>query len=101
MTFLKARYKLHKELTPKDLEHLSRLSTVYGIRGLSFEGHDLIVEYDASRFHEAEMLADVRRAGIPAEPSQPIPLGGFDRTGEFHDSGWPMQGLSPVNQKVK
>jgi hypothetical protein len=101
MTFLKIRYKVSKELTPKDLEHLSRLSTVYGIRGLSFEGHDLIVEYDASRFHEADMLADVRGAGIPVEPSQPIPPGGFDHTGEFHDFDWPTQGLSPVNQKVK
>ena len=75
MTFLKTRYKVKKDLTPKDLECLSRLSTVYGIRGLSFEGQDLIVEYDASRIHEAEVLAQVRGTGIPAEPSQPIPLG--------------------------
>jgi hypothetical protein len=101
MTFLKTRYKLKKELTPTNLEHLSRLSTVYGIRGLSFESQDLIVEYDASRIHEAEVLAQIRGAGIPAEPSQPIPPGGFDHTGEFHDFAWPMQGLSPANQKVK
>jgi hypothetical protein len=101
MTFLKTRYKVKKELTPKDIEHLSRLSTVYGIRALSFEGQDLIVEYDASRIHEAEALARVRATGIPAEPSQPIPLGGFDHTGEFHDFAWPTQGLSPVNQKAK
>ena len=101
MTFLKTQYKVNKELTPKDFEHLSQLSTVYGIRGLSFEGHDIIVEYDASRIHEAEALAHVRAAGIPAEPSQPIPPGGFDHTGEFHDFAWPTQGLSPVNQKAK
>ena len=101
MTFLKTRYKLKKELIPKDFEHISRLSTVYGIRGLSFEGQDLIVEYDASRIHEAEVLAHVRRTGIPAEPPQPIPAGGFDHTGEFHDFAWPIQGLSPVNQKAK
>jgi hypothetical protein len=101
MTFLKTRLNVNKELTPKDLEHLAQLSTVYGIRGLSFEGQDLIVEYDASRIHEAEVLADVRRAGIPVEPSQPIPLGGYDHTGEFHDFAWPMQGLSPFNQKAK
>ena len=101
MTFLKTRYKLKKELTPTNLEHLSRLSTVYGIRGLCFESQDLIVEYDASRIHEAEVLAQIRGAGIPAEPSQPIPPGGFDHTGEFHDFAWPMQGLSPANQKVK
>lgn len=101
MTFLKTRYKLNKELTAKDFEHLSRLSTVYGIRGLSFEDKDLIVEYDASRIHEAEVLAQVRGTGVPVEPLQAIPQGGFDHTGEFHDYAWPTQGLSPVNQKVK
>jgi hypothetical protein len=101
MTFLKTRFKVKKELTPKDLEHLSRLSTVYGIRGLSFEGQDLIVEYDASRIHEAEVLACVRGTGIPADSMQPIPLGGFDHTGAFRDFAWPTQGLSPVNQKTK
>ena len=101
MTFLKTRYNVKKELTPKDWEHLSQLSTVYGIRGLSIEGHDLIVEYDASRIHEAEVLAQLRGKGIPAEPPQPIPQGGFDHTGEFHDFAWPTQGLSPVNQKAK
>jgi hypothetical protein len=101
MTFLKTRYKVKKELMPRDLEYLSRLSTVYGIRGLSFDGEDLIVEYDASRLHEAEVLAQVRGTGIPTEPSRPIPRGGFDHTGEFHDFAWPTQGLSPVNQKAK
>src|SRR4029077_12434961 len=101
MTFLKTRYHLKKELTPKDFERLSRLSTVYGIRGLSFEGHDLIVEYDASRIHEAEVLVQVRGTGIPVDPLQPIPAGGFDHTGEFRDFAWPMEGLSPVNQKAK
>jgi hypothetical protein len=101
MTFLKTRYKLKKELIPKDFEHISRLSTVYGIRGLAFEGQDLIVEYDASRIHEAELLARVRGTGIPVDPSQSIPLGGFDHTGEFHDFAWPTQGLSPANQKAK
>jgi hypothetical protein len=101
MTFLKTRYKVKKELTSKDFEHLSRLSTVYGIRGLSFEGQDLIVEYDASRIHEAEVLATVRGTGIPVDPLQPIPAGGFDHTGEFRDFAWPTEGLSPVNQKAK
>jgi hypothetical protein len=101
MTFLKTRYKVKKELTPKDLENLSRLSTEYGIRGLAFEGQDLIVEYDASRIHEAEVLAQVRGTGIPADPLQPIPEGAFDHTGEFHDSAWPTQGLTPINQKAQ
>jgi hypothetical protein len=101
MTFLKTRYKLKEELTPNNLERLSRLSTVYGIRGLSFEGQGLVVEYDASRIHEAEVLAHVRGVGISAEPRQPIPPGGFDHTGEFRDFAWPTQGLSPVNQKMK
>jgi len=65
------------------------------------EGQDLIVEYDASRIHEAEVLARVRCTGIPVEPLQPIPAGGFDYTGEFHDFTWPTEGLSPVNQKAK
>lgn len=101
MTFLKTRFQVKKELTPKDFEHLSRLSTVYGIRGLSFDNQDLVVEYDASRIHEAEVLARVRGTGIPVEPAQPIPPGGFDYTGQFHDFAWPVAGLSPVNQKAK
>jgi hypothetical protein len=101
MTFLKTRFSLKKELTTKNLENLSRLSTVYGIRGLSFEGQDLIVEYDASRVHEAEVLANVRGTGIPVEPLQPISMGGFDYTGEFRDYAWPTEGLSPVNQTAK
>ncbi len=101
MTFLKTRFSLKKELTTKDLENLSQLSTVYGFRELSFEGQELVVEYDASRVHEAEVLARVRCTGVPVEPLQPIPQGGFDYTGEFRDYAWPMEGLSPVNQKAK
>ena len=101
MTFLKTRYRLKKELGPNDYEHVSRLSTIYGIRGISFEGQDLVVEYDASRIHEAEVLARVRCTGVPVEPLQPIVPGGFDYTGEFHDYTWPTEGLSPVNQKIK
>ena len=101
MTFLKTRYKLERELTLEKHESLSRLLDVYGIRGVSFDGPDLLVEYDASRLHEAEVLAEVRRAGVPVDPLQPIPLGAFDYTGEFHDSSWPLEGLSPVNQKSK
>ena len=101
MTFLKTRFSLKKELSTKDLENLSRLSTVYGIRNLSFEGQDLIVEYDASRVHEAEVLAKVRSTGVPVEPLQPISMGGFDYTGEFRDYAWPTEGLSPANQKAK
>ena len=101
MTFLRTRYGIKKELGAKDLERLSHLSTVYGIRGLSFEGQDLVVEYDASRIHEAEVLARVRGTGVPVEPHQAIPAGGFDHTGEFRDFAWPTEGLSPVNQKAK
>ena len=101
MTFLKTRFSVQKELTTKDLERLSQLSTVYGIRELSFEGQNLIVEYDASRIHEAELLSRVRCTGIPVEPLQPIPAGGIDYTGQFHDFAWPTEGLSPVNQKSK
>lgn len=101
MTFLKTRYHLKREPSIKDYESLSQLSTVYGIRGLSFEGQDLIVEYDASRIHEAEVLARVRGTGVPVEPLKPIPLGGFDYKGEYHDYAWPTEGLSPVNQKAK
>ncbi len=99
MTFLKTRCKLKKELTPGDYKHLAALSTIYGIRGLDIEGQDLFVEYDASRLHEAEVLAKVRGAGIDADPPKPIPEGAFDQTGQFQDFAWPTEGLSPVNQK--
>jgi hypothetical protein len=31
---------------------------------------------------------------------KPIPVGGFDHTGEFKDYAWPTSGVSPVNQKL-
>ncbi len=101
MTFLTTRFRLVRELTPKELERLSRLSTDYGIRGLSFENDDLIVEYDASRMYEAEILGMMRKAGIPVEPHKAIPLGGLDTSGEFRDFAWPVKGLTPVNAKQK
>ena len=101
MTFLTTRYHLKRDLTPKDFERLDSLLTVYGIRGLSIEGQFLVLEYDASRFHEAEVLDEVRRAGIAVAPERPIPPGAFDYSGEFRDFAWPMQGLSPANRKAK
>jgi hypothetical protein len=101
MTFLTTRYKLKRPLNAKDYERLARLHTVYGIRGISMEGDVLVVEYDASRIHEAETLAAVRRAGIAVEPEKPIPPGAFDYTGEFKDFAWPTKGLSPVNRNAK
>ena len=99
MTFLTTRYHLKRNLNAKDFERLHGLSTVYGIRGLSFDGPLLVLEYDASRIHEAEVLAQVRQAGIPVEPERPIAPGAFDYTGEFRDFAWPTQGLSPTNRK--
>jgi hypothetical protein len=101
MTFVTTRFQLVRSPTPEDLDRLSRLSTHYGIRGLSLDGQDLVVDYDGSRMHEAEVLSVVRGAGIPAGSVQPIPLGGFDYTGEFRDFSWPLTGLSPANQKQK
>jgi hypothetical protein len=99
MTFLTTRYQLKRDLTPKDFERSHSLSTVYGIRGLSIEGPFLVLEYDASRIHEAEVLAKIRQAGIAVEPEKPISPGSFDYTGEFRDFAWPTLGLSPANQK--
>ncbi len=101
MTFLTTRYRLSKPLTPLELERLGRLSIVYGIREISFKGENLVVEYDASRIHEAEVLAAVRRQGVSAQPEMPIPPGAFDSAGEFKDFAWPTTGVSPVNQQVK
>lgn len=101
MTFLTTRLHLPRNLTPKELERLGRLSTEYGIRGISFEGQDLVVEYDASRIHEAEVLAAIRRIGVFVESKQPIPPGSFDWTGEFKDFAWPTEGVTPINQKQK
>lgn len=101
MTFLNTRYRLAAPLAPGDFERLARVSTVYGVRGLDIEGEDLKVEYDASRIHEAEVLAEIRKAGIPVLAPKSIPAGGFDHTGEFKDFAWPTTGLSPANQKQK
>jgi len=99
MTFLTTGYHLKQNLTQKDFERLNSLSTVYGIRGLSIDGSFLVVEYDASRIHEAEVLARVRKAGIAVEPEKPIAAGSLDYTGEFRDFAWPIEGLSPANKK--
>jgi hypothetical protein len=99
MTFLTTRYHLKRDLTPKDYEKLHSLSTVYGIRGLSIDGPLLVLDYDASRIHEAEVLAQVRQVGVAVEPEKPIAPGSFDYTGEFRDFAWPTEGLSPANQK--
>jgi hypothetical protein len=101
MTFLTTRYELKRPLKEKDYERLARLHTVYGFRGTSVEGDELVVEYDASRIHEAEVLSAIRRTGIAVEPPRPIPPGAFDYTGEFKDFVWPTKGLSPVNQDAK
>jgi len=99
MTFLTTRFHLERNLNAKEFESLRGLETVYGIRGFSIDGPFLVVEYDASRIHEAEALAQVRRAGIPVDPEKPIAPGSFDYTGEFRDFTWPIEGLSPVNRK--
>jgi hypothetical protein len=99
MTFLTTRYHLKRNLTAKDFERLHSLSTVYGIRGISFDGPLLVLEYDASRFDEAEVLAQVRQAGVPVDPEKPIAPGSFDYAGEFRDFAWPTRGLSPANRK--
>ena len=101
MTFLTTRYSLAKSLTPIDLERLRGLTTHYGIRGISIEGETLVVEYDASRMHEAEALGCVRRAGIAVKPEKDIPSGAIDHTGEFKDFAWPTTGLSPANQNQR
>ena len=101
MTFVKTRFRLTRSLTSEDLGRLGHLSTHYGIRGLALDGQDLVVEYDGSRMHEAEVLSAVRGVGIPAGAVLPIPPGGFDYTGEFKDFSWPLTGLSPANQKQK
>jgi hypothetical protein len=101
MTFLKTRFHLTRALEEKDLEKFGQLSAVYGIRGLAIEGDDLVVEYDASRLHEAEVLATVCKYGLRVAPRQPIPSGAFDYTGEFKDYAWPTTGLSPSNQNQK
>jgi hypothetical protein len=99
MTFLTTRYHLKRNLNAKDFESLHGLSTVYGIRGISIDDQLLVIEYDASRIHEAEVLAQVRQAGIAVEPEKLIAPGSFDYSGEFRDFDWPTQGLSPANQK--
>ncbi len=99
MTFLKTRFHLTRALDERDLNNFGRLSAVYGIRGLAIEGDDLVVDYDASRIHEAEALAAARGFGLPVAPLEPIPSGGYDYTGEFKDFAWPTTGLSPVNRK--
>ena len=99
MTFLNTRYRLTRSLVGEEIERAATLSTIYGIRGVDFQGDELVIEYDASRIHEAEVLAAVRRAGLPVAAGKPIAPGGFDYNGEFKDFAWPTSGVTPVNQK--
>jgi len=101
MTFLTTRYRLAKALSSQELERLGRLTSVYGIRGVSIEDQVLVVDYDASRAHEAEVLAVISNAGIAVEPEKPISPGAVDHTGEFKDVVWPTTGLTPVNSGQK
>jgi hypothetical protein len=101
MTFLKARFKLSRPVNEKDFPKFGRLATVYGLRGVAVEGDELVVDYDASRLHEAEVLAALRHLGLPVAPAAPIPSGAFDSAGEFTDFAWPTSGLSPANQPRK
>jgi hypothetical protein len=69
MTPIELRLTLQRDLLLPELERLGRLSTVYGIRKVQTEGRDLLVEFDATRMSEAEVLSLVRGAGLPAEAS--------------------------------
>jgi len=74
MTFLTTRYHITQAITPRELEQLRRLMTAYGIRGVSLEGERLMIEYDASRICEAELLALLRKGGILVTREEEIPL---------------------------
>lgn len=101
MTFLKTHLHLTRALDERDLSKIGRFSAVYGVRGLAIEGDNLAVDYDASRIHEAEVLAAARQFGLPVACLEPIPAGAFDHAGEFKEFAWPVTGLSPANQKQK
>ena len=99
MTFLTTRYRLAKELKTTELERLGALTTTLGILRVTIEDQDLIVQYDGSRLHEAEVLTIVRGTGIAVNPPQPIPAGAYDDSGPFKDYAWPTEGLTPVNRQ--
>ena len=67
MTTVEIRIKLQRTLEVSEVEGLGRLSTVYGIRKMRADGQELLVEFDATRMNEAEVLSLVRGAGLPAE----------------------------------
>ena len=67
MTAVEIKIKLQRTLELAEVESLSRLSTVYGIRRMRADGQELLIEFDATRMNEAEVLALVRGAGLPAE----------------------------------
>ena len=67
MTTVEIRIKLQRTLELSEVEGLGRLSTVYGIRKMRADGQELLVEFDATRMNEAEVLSLVRAAGLPAE----------------------------------
>ncbi len=70
MTTVEIRIKLQRTLELSEVEGLGRLSTVYGIRKMRADGQELLVEFDATRMNEAEVLSLVRGAGLPAESKE-------------------------------
>jgi len=65
MTALDVVFRLGTPPGTREIQALSLVREVYGIRKLSFEGDMSIrVEYDASRLAESTVAALLRRAGL-------------------------------------
>lgn len=67
MTTVETHLKIGRHLNTEELDRLANLSSVYGIRKISAEGGQLMVEFDATRLSEAEVISLIRGVGIPAD----------------------------------
>ena len=65
MTLIEKAYNV-QPLSEGQLTSLERLKgQLYGMRGFSFVGGNLVVKYDASRLTIADVESALRRAGVP------------------------------------
>lgn len=66
MTYLQVRYRYSGPLSREQLKRIAELTGQYGIRHIRLDEANSValIEFDASRLKETEVLNRVRRAGI-------------------------------------
>ena len=72
MTKVQIQFRLEKPLDSAAMASLAGTSSLYGILGLKLtpELDRLMVEYDATRLRQKDLVAALARAGVAVQPLQ-------------------------------